>query len=150
MYVPTVLLALFPIVFFPVPQECGARPVEALDPFRTAVPFWGQNSQIPSSLSPERDCTPKRVKRRPRVRTYQTPGQITRQGAHLARLRACRQGFCGTRKMGHDVLDGVAVVPQIRFVLTAALLRGTIVNRTYDTHHILYISPFLPTIFGPI
>ena len=25
-------------------------------PFRTAVPFWGQTSQILSSLSPKRDC----------------------------------------------------------------------------------------------
>ena len=28
----------------------------------TAVPFWGQTSLIPSSLSPKRDCSPKRVK----------------------------------------------------------------------------------------
>ena len=30
------------------------------------------------------------------------------------------------------------------------LLRGTIVNRTCGIHKNLYISPFLPTIFGPI
>ena len=30
-------------------------------PFRTAVSFWGQTSQILSNLSPERDCGPKRV-----------------------------------------------------------------------------------------
>ena len=29
-------------------------------PFRTAVPFWGQTTQIPSFLSPTRDCSPKR------------------------------------------------------------------------------------------
>ena len=29
------------------------------------------------------------------------------------------------------------------------LKRGTIVNRTYGTHKILYISLFLLTIFGP-
>ena len=28
----------------------------AINPFRTAVPFWGQTSQIFSSLSPKRDC----------------------------------------------------------------------------------------------
>ena len=33
-----------------------------LNPFRTAVPFWGQTSQIPSSLSPKRDWGSKRVK----------------------------------------------------------------------------------------
>ena len=27
-----------------------------LNPFRTAVPFWGQTSQILSSLSPKWDC----------------------------------------------------------------------------------------------
>ena len=30
-------------------------------PSETAVPFWGQTSQIPSTLSPKRDCSPKRV-----------------------------------------------------------------------------------------
>ena len=30
------------------------------------------------------------------------------------------------------------------------LLRGTIVNRIYGIHKILYVSPFLRTIFGPI
>ena len=28
----------------------------SLDPFGTAVPFWGQTTQISSSLSPQRDC----------------------------------------------------------------------------------------------
>ena len=32
-----------------------------LNPFRTAVPFWGQTSQIPCSLSPKRDCGSKGV-----------------------------------------------------------------------------------------
>ena len=30
------------------------------------------------------------------------------------------------------------------------LLRGTILNRTHGIHQNLYISLFLPTIFGPI
>ena len=30
-------------------------------PFRTAVPFWGQTTQIPGQLSLNRDCGPKRV-----------------------------------------------------------------------------------------
>ena len=33
-----------------------------LNPLRTAVPFWGQTSQIIGSLSPKRDCGPIRVK----------------------------------------------------------------------------------------
>ena len=32
------------------------------NPFRTADPFWGQTSQISSSLSPKRDCGSKGVK----------------------------------------------------------------------------------------
>ena len=31
-----------------------------LNPFRTAVPFWGQSTQSSSSLSPKRDCGSKR------------------------------------------------------------------------------------------
>ena len=30
------------------------------------------------------------------------------------------------------------------------LLPGTIVNKTYGTHKNLYVSLFLPTIFGPV
>ena len=33
-----------------------------VNPFRTAVPFGGQTTQIPSSLSPKRDCSSKRDK----------------------------------------------------------------------------------------
>ena len=32
-----------------------------LNPFRTAVPFWGQTSLIVSSSSPKCDCSPERV-----------------------------------------------------------------------------------------
>ena len=31
------------------------------NPFRTAVPFWEQTTQIISSLAPKQDCSPKRV-----------------------------------------------------------------------------------------
>ena len=52
-----------------------------INPFRTAVPFWGQTIQISSSLSPKRDWGPKGVKmptaakylrtpRSPRVRSF--------------------------------------------------------------------------------
>ena len=34
---------------------------EFLNPFRTAVPLWGQTTQILSSLSPKRDCGSKGV-----------------------------------------------------------------------------------------
>ena len=32
-----------------------------MNPFSTAVPFWGRTIHISSSLSPKRDCGPKRV-----------------------------------------------------------------------------------------
>ena len=34
--------------------------IQQLNPFRTAVPFWGQNTQILNKLSPQRDCGPKK------------------------------------------------------------------------------------------
>ena len=46
--------------------ECGARLhllLCSVNPFRTAVPLWGQTTQISSSLSPKRDCGSKRVNR---------------------------------------------------------------------------------------
>ena len=32
-----------------------------LNPFKTAVPLWGQTAQISSTLSPKWDCSPERV-----------------------------------------------------------------------------------------
>ena len=44
---------------------CGACDLifcqKTLNPFRTAVPFWGHSIQTSSSLSPKRDCGSKRV-----------------------------------------------------------------------------------------
>ena len=43
---------------------CSVNPFRTAVPFwGTAVPFWGQTSQISSSLSPKRDCGAKGVKR---------------------------------------------------------------------------------------
>ena len=39
----------------------GYIPSSALNPFRTAVPLWGQTSQFSSTLSPKRDCGSKRT-----------------------------------------------------------------------------------------
>ena len=38
--------------------------IRVINPFRTAVPFWGQSSQISSSFVPKRDCGSKGVKLR--------------------------------------------------------------------------------------
>ena len=41
----------------------GERCTESyINDFRSAVPFWGQTSQISSSLFPKRDCGSKGVK----------------------------------------------------------------------------------------
>ena len=61
---------------------------DAINPFRTAVPFWGQTTQIRIiyNLCPKRDCSPKRVdtlllvvKRRAKlIRTQNGPkGQVS-------------------------------------------------------------------------
>ena len=41
--------------------QCVGVPV-TFNPFRTAVPFWGQTTQLLSNLSPKRDCGSKGVK----------------------------------------------------------------------------------------
>ena len=41
-------------------RDCSALFID-VNPSRTAVPFWGQTTQIISNLSPKRDCGPKRV-----------------------------------------------------------------------------------------
>ena len=43
-----------------------------LNPIRTAVPFWGQTTLIPSDLSPKRDRGPKRVNCSPVLGTNQS------------------------------------------------------------------------------
>ena len=40
------------------------RSTKHLNPFRTAVPIWGQTILIPSDLTPKRDWGPKRVNER--------------------------------------------------------------------------------------
>ena len=41
---------------------CNRPPIsQRVNPFRAAVPFWGQTSHISSSLSPKRDCGSKGV-----------------------------------------------------------------------------------------
>ena len=42
-------------------QEIWSRSWPSFNPFRTADSFWGQSSQISSSLSPNRGCGSKRV-----------------------------------------------------------------------------------------
>ena len=57
---------LVPVDVLPTPNDFLVPPRRdvstAFNPFRTAVPFWGQITQISSGLSPKRDSGPKRVK----------------------------------------------------------------------------------------
>ena len=43
-------------------MDTAAAVFFTFNPFRTAVPFWGQSSQISSSFVPKRDCGSKGVK----------------------------------------------------------------------------------------
>ena len=54
--------SIVPIWYAPSQQyrQYTASP-GTINPFRTAIPFWGQTSLISSSLSPKRDGGPKRV-----------------------------------------------------------------------------------------
>ena len=45
-----------------------------LNPFRTAVPFWGQTTSKLSGLPPKRDCGSKRVERG-KLHFYQSAGE---------------------------------------------------------------------------
>ena len=49
---------------------------ERFNPFRTAVPFWGQTTQTSSSLSPKPDCGSKGVNVK-NTRTHQCSTRVT-------------------------------------------------------------------------
>ena len=49
------------VMFWTMIGGKNPRPGGQLNPFRAAVLFWGQTSQIPSSSSPKRDCGSKGV-----------------------------------------------------------------------------------------
>ena len=205
-------------------------------PFSTAVPFWGQTIQIPSSLSPKRDCGPKRVK------IDSSNGWVNVKNRSLAqflsfyyipgtwysfflfllsyRMRGMEGGAqhyysccCGVKAdrittkstnpyppdtwcqnkikscirtvvyryvtlcesdprwlidnptfassgINRPRVFNINIHRQLRRIVPicrclpwgvkAALLRGTISNRTYGTHKNMHIYLFLPTTFGPI
>ena len=83
---------------FTVTPPSGLYFFEAVvNPFSTGVPFWGQASQIPSSLSPKRDCGSKRFKiatlTRYLLTLFSSPapfwGQTTQVLAGLSPKRDC-------------------------------------------------------------
>ena len=46
-----------------IAMAAGGTVLDAINPFRTAVPFWGQTTWTLNGLSPKRDCGSKRVNR---------------------------------------------------------------------------------------
>ena len=56
----------------------------------------------------------------------------------------------------HNIASSLALSPQLRLCSwrthtgVSTVLRGTILNRTYDTHENLHTSLFLLAMFGPI
>ena len=63
------------------------------NPFSTAVPFWGQTSQISGSLSPKRDCGSKGVNQ-PHVRQYHPPAHRHFSAASgYARLHVAQHSY---------------------------------------------------------
>ena len=74
---------------FAAPKGYARVAQELLNPFRTAVPFWGQTPQPSSSLSPKRDCGSKGVNRN-------TPKGCLCKGCALAKdfLMWRQQGGC--------------------------------------------------------
>ena len=63
-----------------------------LNPFRTAVPFWGQTTQFSSSLSPKRDCGCSKG-----VKAHQEGTASTPAGIWLYLRRAIRRATCLVR-----------------------------------------------------
>ena len=64
---------------------------DTLNPFRTAVPFWGQTRQISSSLSPNRDCGLKRDSQVSAV-AYCTHTVYTTNNTLLVSFSPCSHG----------------------------------------------------------
>ena len=72
-------------VVCPHVRESRAKRV---NPFRTAVPFWGQTTLILSKLSPKRDCGPKRASIK--------HGRRRDMPTHLNSTHVLRSGFTYT------------------------------------------------------
>ena len=137
-----------------LPVDLG--PHSLINPFRTAVPFWGQTTQILSNLSPKWDCGPKRVNKRlktllyhcfdisrgPSRRSYITlfrtavpfwrfGGQTTYSLKGLSRKRDCstnRRVICIASLRPHSRCGDKTLVirVRIRLMYTAVLIKGLI------------------------
>ena len=68
--------------------EVFASGGRSVNPFSTAVPFWGQTSQFSSVLSPKRDCGPKGAKFSTSSRTDQDRSPVL-GGNYLDFLLVC-------------------------------------------------------------
>ena len=152
--------------------------LEPFNPFRTAVPFWGQCLQFLSSLSPKPGCGTKRVKtavpfsgtNHPNYRqivpktglpVYKDQnGYTTAVHFHACHIcTTCKYDFRRDPRL-HSccfIFFQCLLRPCTRFLpflstyaFRLLILRGAIVNRTYGLHKNLYVQQFLLAIFGPV
>ena len=91
----------------------GTKLVPSFNPFRTAVPFWGQSNLILSTLSPNRDCASKGVKK---------------HGVEKKRLRLARIA----RKWGEETQLNIKARHKI--IPVRVVLIGTIGSQTVCVH----------------
>ena len=116
--------------------------------FRTAVPFWGQTNLIPSVLYPKRDWSPN-------TRSIFRDTHSYELIPPLCVVYRANQYHVGGWEEREFLYSGNFCMTYVRVgltYLTAVFTGDHIINRTYGIHKNLpvYISLFLPTIFGAI
>ena len=119
----------------------------SLNPFRTAVPFWGQTSQILCSLSPKRDCGNKGANGRLfsssslRYTYSHLPLECT---WYVAYVQSMLRGISGERNSGEKWRHPDIILCCTRYTFSAA--RIPVCRSTYT----LYISEFIYEYSCPI
>ena len=96
---------------------CRPFPFDATQPLRTAVSFWGQTTQIPSSLSPKQNCDAKRAKKK-----RSTSGDNTHYHERLLGFFHKTKTFFPIKHFVviHRSLKGVSAQPIPGYMVTAA------------------------------
>ena len=83
--------------------EMFAKENRVLDPFRTAVPFWGQTTWKLRGLSPIRDCGSKRVnQRKPNVFVSITENQSREWARRRLEVDASAANRRGHQRLGQE------------------------------------------------
>ena len=118
-----------------------------INPFRTAVPLWGQTSQISSTLSPKRDCGSKGVKKINKMLPWYAVSRVYRRtmqchviywtrGTHDIHILSMKQTNKRTKKMYDNVFGKISVGESFIVIRSAfEVLSGArlekIVSRTF-------------------